>query len=79
MATRVGNVKEGGAVDEQLHTVRGRLDVARDLIDRAAVGLLLAGSDRRVLDQLSEATNALGAAAACIDDELRLRGLGPAA
>ena len=64
---------------EQIHRVRGRLDVALDLIDKATMALLSAGSDRRTLEPLFEAAAALGAATASIDDVLTIGGLGPAA
>ena len=55
---------------ERLHQIRGRLDVASDLVDKAVVALLLAGSNQCVLDALFDAMSALGVATASIDDEM---------
>jgi hypothetical protein len=66
---------------EELHRVRGSIDVAMNVIDRAVVlyAETAAAAEAQIIDQLTQAASSLAAAAGALDDELRTKTLGPAA
>jgi hypothetical protein len=66
---------------EELHRVRGSIDVAMNVIDRAVVlyAQTATAAEAQVVDQLTQAISSLVAAAGALDDKLRTKTLGPAA
>ncbi|MEX2395053.1 MAG: hypothetical protein WD826_11300 [Actinomycetota bacterium] len=64
---------------EHLHRVRGTVDVALDLVDRATVAYAQAGIDRKVMDDLIKAGRCLADVAKSVEQELGLEPVAQAA
>lgn len=58
---------------EQLHRIRGSVEVALDLVDRAATMYAQpsVGADQRILDELARAARALAAVSNAVDENFR--------